>query len=82
MCLLSCLLSVCCIGCGIGKPPVMTLEQWQAEYNSVRFSPGGLTAMQLKNPGFLQETTPLNIIHLLPEGASLKHKAEMAYASI
>jgi hypothetical protein len=28
---LSCLLSVCCTGCGIGKPPVMTLEQWQQE---------------------------------------------------
>lgn len=34
--LLSLLLSVCCIGCGIGKPPVMTLEQWEAEDNSVR----------------------------------------------
>ena len=36
--LLSFLLSVCCIGCGIGKPPVMTLEQWQAEEDSVRSS--------------------------------------------
>jgi hypothetical protein len=30
------LLSVCRIGCGIGRPPVMTLEQWQAEDDSVR----------------------------------------------
>ena len=39
ICLLSFLLSVCCIGCGIGRPPVMTLEQWQAEEDSVRSSP-------------------------------------------
>ena len=32
----SCLLSVCCVGCGIGQPPVKTLEQWQAEINRVR----------------------------------------------
>jgi hypothetical protein len=25
------LLSVCCVGCGIGQPPVKTLDQWQAE---------------------------------------------------
>jgi hypothetical protein len=31
MCLLSFLLSVCGIGCGIGKPPVKTLEQWRAD---------------------------------------------------
>jgi hypothetical protein len=31
--LLSFLLSVCCTGCGIGRPPVMTLEQWQADRN-------------------------------------------------
>jgi hypothetical protein len=29
-------LSVCCVGCGIGQPPVKTLDQWQAEINSVR----------------------------------------------
>jgi hypothetical protein len=40
MCLLSFLLSVCCTGCGIGKPPVWTLEQWQAEDNRVRSSGG------------------------------------------
>jgi hypothetical protein len=39
ICLLSFLLSVGGIGCGIGKPPVMTLEQWQAEDDSVRSSP-------------------------------------------
>jgi hypothetical protein len=27
------LLSVCCIGCGIGEPPVKTLEQWRADRN-------------------------------------------------
>jgi hypothetical protein len=36
--LLALLLSVCCSGCGIGKPPVMTLEQWEAERNRVRSS--------------------------------------------
>jgi hypothetical protein len=36
MCLLAFLLGVGGIGCGIGKPPVMTLEQWQAEDDSVR----------------------------------------------
>jgi len=25
------LLSVCCLGCGIGQPPVKTLGQWQAD---------------------------------------------------
>ena len=39
ICLLAFLLSVCCTGCGIGRPPVKTLEQWQAEINSVRSSP-------------------------------------------
>jgi hypothetical protein len=39
ICLLCCLLSVCCVGCGISKPPVMTLDQWQAEDNSVRSTP-------------------------------------------
>jgi len=36
--LLALLLSVCCSGCGIGRPPVMTLEQWQAQDNQVRSS--------------------------------------------
>ena len=40
MCLLAFLLGVGCTGCGIGKPPVMTLEQWEAEDDSVR-STGG-----------------------------------------
>jgi hypothetical protein len=31
ICLLSFLLSVSGIGCGIGKPPVKTLEQWRAD---------------------------------------------------
>jgi hypothetical protein len=31
--LLSFLLSVCCVGCGIGRPPVWTLEQRQADRN-------------------------------------------------
>jgi hypothetical protein len=30
------LLSVCCVGCGIGQPPVKTLGQWQAEEERVR----------------------------------------------
>ena len=30
------LLSVCCVGCGIGRPPVKTLDQWQAEQERVR----------------------------------------------
>jgi hypothetical protein len=34
--LLALLVSVCCSGCGIGKPPVMTLEQWEAGRNRVR----------------------------------------------
>jgi hypothetical protein len=33
---LSCLLSVGCVGCGIGQPPLKTLDQWEAEINSVR----------------------------------------------
>jgi hypothetical protein len=37
--LLSFLLSVGCTGCGIGRPPVMTLEQWQAEDDRVRSRP-------------------------------------------
>jgi hypothetical protein len=36
ICLLSFLLSVGCIGCGIGKPPLWTLEQWQADRNRTR----------------------------------------------
>ena len=32
-------LSVCCTGCGIGRPPVMTLEQWQAQDDRVRVMP-------------------------------------------
>jgi hypothetical protein len=36
--LLSLLLSVGSSGCGIGKPPVKTLEQWEAERNRVRSS--------------------------------------------
>jgi hypothetical protein len=39
MCLLCVLLSVCGVGCGIGKPPVKTLEQWQAEADRVRSRP-------------------------------------------
>jgi len=30
------LLSVCCVGCGIGQPPVKTLGQWQADDERVR----------------------------------------------
>jgi hypothetical protein len=37
-CLLAFLPSVCGIGCGIGKPPVMTLEQWQAQDARLRSS--------------------------------------------
>jgi hypothetical protein len=33
---LSFLLSVCCVSCGLGRPPVKTLEQWQAEEERVR----------------------------------------------
>ena len=33
---LACFLSVCCVGCGIGRPPVKTLGQWQAEEERVR----------------------------------------------
>ena len=33
ICLLAFLLSVWCTGCGINRPPVMTLEQWQADRN-------------------------------------------------
>jgi hypothetical protein len=33
---LSFLLSVCCVGCGTGRPPVKTLDQWQAEEERVR----------------------------------------------
>jgi hypothetical protein len=29
-------LSVCCVGCGIGQPPVKTLGQWQADDERVR----------------------------------------------
>ena len=34
--LLSCLLSVCCVGCGMGKPPALTLDQWEAQYRRTR----------------------------------------------
>jgi hypothetical protein len=34
--ILSFLLSVCCVGCGTGRPPVKTLDQWQAEIERVR----------------------------------------------
>jgi hypothetical protein len=34
--ILSFLLSVCGGGCGVGQPPVKTLEQWQAEGGRVR----------------------------------------------
>jgi hypothetical protein len=37
--ILSFLLSVCCVGCGIGQPPVKTLDQWQAD--AKRFEPKG-----------------------------------------
>jgi hypothetical protein len=30
ICLLSLLLSVGCIGCANGRPPALTLEQWEA----------------------------------------------------
>ena len=30
------LLSVYCVGCGTGGPPVKTLDQWQAEQERVR----------------------------------------------
>jgi predicted small secreted protein len=36
ICLLSFLLSICSTGCGIGQPPVKTLEQWQADINRTR----------------------------------------------
>jgi hypothetical protein len=36
ICLLSFLLSVCSTGCGIGQPPVKTLEQWQADIDRTR----------------------------------------------
>jgi hypothetical protein len=38
LCLLWWLVSLCCSGCGIGKPPVKTLEQWEAQRNRVRSS--------------------------------------------
>ena len=38
--LLSCLLSVCCLGCGIGRPPVLTLDQWEEQDRRTR-STGG-----------------------------------------
>jgi hypothetical protein len=37
--LLCVLLSVGGVSCGIGKPPVKTLEQWQAEADRVRSRP-------------------------------------------
>jgi uncharacterized membrane protein YfcA len=39
MCLFGFLLGVCGVGCGMGKPPVMTLEQWRAEDERVRSRP-------------------------------------------
>jgi hypothetical protein len=39
MSLLCVLLSVGGVGCGIDKPPVKTLEQWQAEADRVRSRP-------------------------------------------
>ena len=33
---LSFLLSVGCIGCANGRPPIETLDQWEAEYNRIR----------------------------------------------
>jgi hypothetical protein len=36
ICLLSFLLSVCGVGCGIGKPPALTLDQWDAQYRRTR----------------------------------------------
>ena len=38
MCFLLLLVGVGGSGCGIGQPPVMTLEQWEAQYNRVRSS--------------------------------------------
>jgi hypothetical protein len=35
---LACLLSVCGVGCGIGRPPVKTLGQWQIDDARVRSS--------------------------------------------
>lgn len=35
MCLLSVLVSVGSSGCGMSRPPVMTLEQWEAERQRV-----------------------------------------------
>jgi hypothetical protein len=34
--LLTCLLSTSLMGCGIGRPPVQSLGQWEAERNRVR----------------------------------------------
>jgi hypothetical protein len=34
--ILSLLLSVCAVGCGVSQPPVKTLDQWQAERERVR----------------------------------------------
>ena len=36
VCLLALLVSVGGSGCGMNKPPVKTLEQWEAERNRVR----------------------------------------------
>ena len=38
--LLACLLSACGIGCGIGRPPVLTLDQWEEQDRRTR-STGG-----------------------------------------
>jgi hypothetical protein len=38
--LLACLLSVCCLGCGMGRPPVLTLDQWEEQDRRTR-STGG-----------------------------------------
>jgi hypothetical protein len=34
--LLACLLGVCGVGCGIGTPPALTLDQWEAQYRRTR----------------------------------------------
>jgi hypothetical protein len=38
--LLSFLLSVCCMGCGVSRPPALTLDQWEALDRSTRSSGG------------------------------------------
>ena len=36
ICLLTFLLGVCCVGCGIGKPPELTVDQWEALYRRTK----------------------------------------------